>query len=58
MDSMQWFAEVFAKSRWEVLLTEIVGDHGVADRIEVEHSSKFVGDGSGRESLRRQKQAD
>jgi hypothetical protein len=58
MDSMQWFGGDFAKSRWEVPLTEIVGGRGVADRIEAEHSNKFVGDGLGRESLHREKQAD
>jgi hypothetical protein len=47
-----------AKSRWKVLLTEIVGDHGIADYIAAEHSNKFAVDGLGRESLHREKQAD
>jgi hypothetical protein len=58
MDSMQWFVKGFAKSRWEMVLTEIVGDHGVSDRIGAEYSNKFVGDGLGEESLHREKQAD
>jgi hypothetical protein len=58
MDSMQWFVGGFAKSRWEVPLTEMVDDRGVADRIGAEHSNKFVGDGMGRESLHREKQTD
>jgi hypothetical protein len=33
MDSMQWFVGGFMKSRWEVPLTEMVGDRGVADCI-------------------------
>jgi hypothetical protein len=45
MDSMQWFVGGFSKSRWEVLLTETVGDRGVADCIGAEHSNKFLVDG-------------
>jgi hypothetical protein len=41
-----------------VLLTEIVGDPGVTDRIGVEHSNKFVVDCLGLESLPCEKQAD
>jgi hypothetical protein len=58
MDSTQWFIAIFAKSRWEVPLMEIVGDPGMADRIRAEHSNKFVVDGLGRELLHREKQAD
>jgi hypothetical protein len=55
----QWIpCNGFAKGRWEVPLTEIVGDRGVASRIVAEHSNKFVVDGLGRESLHREKQAD
>jgi hypothetical protein len=55
----QWIpANAFAKSRWEVSLTEIVGDRRVADGIGAEHSNKFVVDGLGRESRHREKQAD
>jgi hypothetical protein len=55
----QWIpCNGFAKSRWEVPWTEIVGDRGIADRIGAEHSNKFVADGLGRESLHREKQAD
>jgi hypothetical protein len=53
MDSMQWFREEEIGSA----LTEIVDDRGVPDRIGAEHSNKFV-DGSGQESLHREKQAD
>jgi hypothetical protein len=52
----QWIpCNGFAKSRWEVPLTKIVGDRGVGDRIGAEHSNKFVVDGLGRESLHREK---
>jgi hypothetical protein len=55
----QWIpCNVFAKNRWEVPLTEIVGDRGVADRIGAEHSNKFVVYGLGLESLHREKQTD
>jgi hypothetical protein len=58
MDSMQWLVGGFTKSRWEVPLTEIVGDRGVADHIGAEYSSKFIVDGLDRELLYREKQAD
>jgi hypothetical protein len=45
----------FAKSRWEVQLTEMAGDRRVADRIGAEHSNKFVVDGLGREPPHREK---
>jgi hypothetical protein len=54
----QWLpCNGFAKSIWKVLLTEIVGDRGVADHIVAEHSNKFIVDGLGRELLHREKQA-
>jgi hypothetical protein len=58
MDSMQWFVAGFAKSRWEVPLTDLVGERGVSDRIGAEHGNKFVVDGLGLESLHSEKQAD
>jgi hypothetical protein len=55
----QWIpCNVFVKSRWELPLTEIVGDRGVSGRIGAEHSNKFIAYGLGRESLHREKQAD
>jgi hypothetical protein len=55
----QWIpCNGFAKKRGEMLLTETIGDHGVADRIGAEHSNKFVAYILGRESLHREKQAD
>jgi hypothetical protein len=58
MDSMQWFVGDFAKIRWEVPLTKIVGNCMVADRIGAEYRNKFVVDGLGRESGHREKSAD
>jgi hypothetical protein len=48
----------FAKGRWEMPLTEIIGNRGGADRIGAEHSNTFVVNGLGRESLHCEKQAD